>query len=275
MISFKDVFYRYQENDNWALRGIHLSILPGEWIALVGSNGSGKSTLAKLMNGLLIPTRGEVNVFGRNPSCEHDLWEMRRMMGIVFQNPDLQIVGNTVEDDIVFGLENIGVPPEEMNRLLSEVMSQFQLHTLKHKSPHTLSPGQKQKLAIAGIIAMKPKVIIFDEASSMQSPKDAQELYRIMSVLHQEGTTIVQITHEMEDLYGCQRIIVLQDGLIKLEGKPCDILSNTTMMTEAGLIPPFAVRIRDAIMESGYDTARDATTTDELVRRICKLALKT
>jgi len=274
MINFENVFYQYSKNENWALQKIHLSIFPGEWVAIVGSNGSGKSTLAKLMNGLLIPTRGEINVFGRNPCCDNDLWEIRRMMGIVFQNPDLQIVGNTIEDDIAFGLENIGVPPVEIDKRLTVVMGQFQLYPLKNQSPHTLSPGQKQKLAIAGILAMKPKVIIFDEASSMQSQKDTQELYRMISDLHKQGTTIVQITHEMEDLYGCERIIVLQDGMVKLEGKSGDILANTIMMKEAGLIPPFAVRIRDSLMESGYDEFRDAITPDRLVKQICKLALK-
>jgi len=207
--------------------------------------------------------------------CENDLWEIRRMVGIVFQNPDLQLVGNTIEDDIAFSLENIGVSPVEIDKRLTVVMDQFQLYPLKNQSPHTLSPGQKQKLAIAGVLAMKPKVVIFDEASSMQSPKDAQELYRMMSDLHKQGTTIVQITHEMEDLYGCERIIVLQDGMVKLEGKPSEIFANTSMMKEAGLIPPFAVRIRDALTESGYEEIRDAITPDQLVKQICKSALKT
>ncbi|WP_028609259.1 ATP-binding cassette domain-containing protein [Paenibacillus harenae] len=275
MINLKNIFYQYSKNDNWALQEINLSIFPGEWVAIVGSNGSGKSTLAKLMNGLLIPTRGEIHFFGRNPCNENDLWEIRRMVGIVFQNPDSQIVGNTIEDDIAFSLENIGVPPVEIDKRLTEVMDQFQLYPLKNQSPHTLSPGQKQKLAIAGVLAMKPKAVIFDEASSMQSPKDAQELYRMMSDLHQQGTTIVQITHEMEDLYGCERIIVLQDGMVKLEGKPGEILANTIMMKEAGLIPPFAVRIRDSLMESGYDEIRNAITPDQLVKQICISALKT
>jgi len=275
MINLKNVFYQYSKNDNWALQEINLTIFPGEWVAIVGSNGSGKSTLAKLMNGLLIPTRGEIHVFGRNPCYENELWEIRRMVGIVFQNPDSQIVGNTIEDDIAFSLENTGVPPVEIDKRLTVVMGQFQLYPLKNQSPHTLSPGQKQKLVIAGVLAMKPKVVIFDEASSMQSPKDAQELYRIISDLHKQGTAIVQITHEMEDLYGCERIIVLQDGMVKFEGKPGEILANTIMMKEAGLIPPFAVRIRDALMESGYDEIRDAITPDQLVKQICKSALKT
>lgn len=270
MINFENVFYQYSKNENWALQEINLSIFPGEWVAIVGSNGSGKSTLAKLMNGLLIPTRGEINVFGRNTCFENDLWEIRRMVGIVFQNPEIQIVGNTIEDDIAFGLENIGFTPLEIEKRMKVVMDQFQLYPLKNQSPHTLSPGQKQKLAIAGVVAMKPRVILFDEASSMQSPKDTQELYQMMCSLHNQGTTIVQITHDMEGLYGCDRIIVLQDGTVKLEGHPGDILANTMLLNEAGLIPPFAVRIRDAIMKSGYDAMRDANTSDQLVKQICK-----
>jgi energy-coupling factor transport system ATP-binding protein len=275
MIRFENVFFQYSQKENWALQELNLSIVPGEWIAIVGSNGSGKSTLAKLINGLLIPTRGKVNVFGHNPCFENERWEIRRMVGIVFQNPELQIVGNTIEDDIAFGLENIGVSPWEIEKRTHEVMDQFQLYSLKTQSPHTLSPGQKQKLAVAGVVAMKPKVIVFDEASSMQTPKDALELYEMMNLLHKQGTTIVQITHDMEGLYGCDRIIVLQDGTVKQEGNPSDILANTMMLKEAGLIPPFAVRIRDALMQSGYDEMRDASTFDQLVKQICKSTSKT
>ncbi|MDF2716032.1 MAG: transporter related protein [Paenibacillus sp.] len=274
-IQFDGVSFRYGPNEDWVLRGINLTITPGERIAIVGSNGCGKSTLGLLMNALLAPTEGEVYVYGQNTRSPSDLAEIRQRVGYVFQNPDQQLISNTIEDDIAFGLENLGVSPSEQERRIHGVMRTMRLDVLKHMDPNSLSPGQKQKLAVAGVIAMEPDAIVFDEAVSMQSPRDAESLRQIIDGIHKKGTTIVQITHDMEELYDCDRALVMKDGAIAMDGSPIDIFSGSRTWQEARLLPPFAVRVREALTDRGIRFMAGICTEDDLVKRICEYVSRT
>jgi len=274
-IHFNGVSFRYGGDEAWVIRDVHFTIHPGERIAIVGLNGSGKSTLGLLMNGLLSPTSGDVFVFGRNTRSLSDLAAIRRKVGFVFQNPDQQLIANTVEDDVAFGLENLGICPSEQERRIEYVLRSLRLDTLKQLDPNDLTPGQKQKLAVAGVIAMEPDVIVFDEAMSMLSPRDAEELNQIMTAFHKQGLTVVQITHDMEELYDCDRVIVLKEGAMLLDGPPSLVFSNRGIWKESGLLPPFAVRVREALRDRGISFLEDAYTEDDLVRRICGYISKT
>lgn len=274
-IEFDGVSFRYGPNEDWVLRGIHLTIGPGERIAVVGSNGSGKSTLGMLMNGLLAPTEGRVYVYGRNTRSPSDLAEIRQRVGYVFQNPDQQLISNTIEDDIAFGLENLGIRPSEQERRIRTAMRTMRLDILKNMDPNSLSPGQKQKLAVACVIAMEPDTIVFDEAVSMQSSRDAESLRDTIQAIHKKGTTIVQITHDMEELYDCDRALVMKDGTIAMDGPPTDILSGSGIWQAAHLLPPFAVRVREALTGHGVQNMADICTEDDLVKRICEYVSRT
>lgn len=222
------------------------------------------------MNGLLAPTEGDVYVYGRNTRSPSDLAEIRQRVGYVFQNPDQQLISNTIEDDIAFGLENLGLSPPEQERRICNAMHTMRLDNLKHLAPNSLSPGQKQRLAVAGVIAMEPDTIVFDEAGSMQSPRDAELLRQIIKAIHKKGTTIVQITHDMEELYDCDRVLVLKDGTIVMDGSPIHILSSGKIWREARLLPPFVVRVREALTDRGMHFMAGICTEDDLVKRICE-----
>jgi energy-coupling factor transport system ATP-binding protein len=273
VISFRDVSYRHEVNEEWALNGINLCINQGEWVSIIGRNGSGKSTLARLMNGTLTPTVGVVNAFGKSTHLEENQWELRTTVGMIFQNPENQIIATTVEEDIAFGLENIGVSPSEINLRCKRILKQLDLYAMRDRNPYTLSGGQKQRLAIAGVIVMEPKVIIFDEPTSFIDPKGARDVRYIMSELHQKGVTVIQITHDMEEIVWGNRVIVMQEGTIALQGKPTEILADSESIKDAGLIPPFAVRIRDELIQEGYDLANDIISEKELAEQIWKLSL--
>ncbi|WP_199621885.1 ATP-binding cassette domain-containing protein [Paenibacillus alkalitolerans] len=264
IISMRNVFFRYDNQEKWALKGIDLDIYQGEWVAVAGGNGSGKSTLARLMNALLFPVEGEVTVFGKNPFNKKDVWDIRRQAGMVFQNPDEQSVGQTAADDIAFGLENLGVPEPEIRERSEAVMKQLGLADYKNTDPSRLSPGRRQLLAIAGVLAMEPKAVIFDEACSMLDPLAAQNVYRAMCKLHRQGMAIIHITHEPEEIYWAQRIVILREGTVFANGTVREALENSYWLYEAGLLPPFAVRIRDGLFREGIRLSPDMTTEDRL-----------
>lgn len=274
-IRFDGVSFRYGENEDWVLREIALTIHPGERVAIVGSNGSGKSTLGMLLNGLLTPTEGDVYVFGGNTRCKSDLAFIRKNIGYIFQNPDQQIISNTVEDDVAFGLENLGISPADQERRIRNALHRLRLDALKQVDPHSLTPGQKQKLAVAGVIATEPEVIVIDEAMSMLSPRDAEALGQVWRDLHKQGTTIVQITHDMEELYECERAVVVKEGTIVADDSPRRIFASGGIWKEAGLLPPFAVRVREALTDHGISFGQDAYTEDDLVTQLCEYVSKT
>lgn len=273
IIELNDIWFRYNEEQDWTLRGINFSMQAGEWVTILGGNGSGKSTFAKLLNGLLIPNKGEVKLFGSVPKTEEEIWHVRQKVGMIFQNPENQIVAMTVEDDIAFGLENIGVDPEEMEQRIDDVLDRLGLTAFRKTEPHKLSGGQKQRLAIAGVLAMQPQVIIFDESTSMLDPQGAVDVLQIMQMLQQKGISIIHITHEMDEVFLSDRVLVFKQGTIVREGTPREVLTDTTVLAGAGLIAPFAVRVREALRSHGLDISKEIMTEEELASELWKLQL--
>ncbi len=241
-----------------ALDGISLDIEKGSFAAVVGMNGSGKSTLAKCFNGLLVPTAGRVIVCGFDTAEEEHIWDVRRRVGMVFQNPDNQIVSSIVEDDVAFGPENLGVEPAEIRRRVDEALKRVGMYELRDKGAHMLSGGQKQRIAIAGAIAMKPECIVFDEPTAMLDPKGRESVMSIIRDLNGEGITCVLITHFMSEAEQADRIIVLKDGRILCDRTPAELFSDREMIDRAGLEMPPAIEIRDkAGLPEEITTAED------------------
>lgn len=228
-----------------ALDGISLDIDKGSFVAVVGMNGSGKSTLAKCLNGLLAPSAGRVIVDGFDTAEEEHIWDVRRRVGMVFQNPDNQIVSSIVEDDVAFGPENLGVEPKEIRRRVDEALKRVGMYELKDKGAHMLSGGQKQRIAIAGAIAMRPECIVFDEPTAMLDPKGRASVMGIIRDLNAEGITCVLITHFMSEAEQADRVIVLKKGKVICDRTPEALFSDKEMIEKAGLEMPPAIEIRD------------------------------
>ena len=255
-IEFHNVSFKYDNNGDSgegddretaaALSGVDFAVGKGEFVAILGRNGSGKSTLAKLMNALLVPASGDVFVNGVNTRDSSMLWEIRKSVGMIFQNPDNQIIASTVEDDVAFGLENLGVPRGEMEERISEALAVVGLSEKRKKEPHYLSGGQKQRLAIAGILAMRPSCIVFDESTAMLDPKGRKRIIDIIKKLNrEEGITIVLITHHMDETVSCDRIFLMDKGRIISSGTPGEIFSDEETVASAGLeLPPVSELFR-------------------------------
>lgn len=259
-------------NEELVLKNLSLSINQGEYTTLVGHNGSGKSTLAKLFIGLLEPKSGSVKVFDRFLNLENLDW-IRGKIGIVFQNPDNQFIGSTVEDDIAFGLENHCVPSSDMQDIINEYAGKVNMLDYLKSEPNKLSGGQKQRVAIAGVLAMHPDIIIFDEATSMLDPKGKKEINDVIGQLKQEKKlTIVSITHDMEEIAASDRVIVLNHGTLFYDGKPDDLLRDRKKIEQASLQIPFAMQLRQALNK--YNINLDATTMEGMVEQLCQLRLK-
>ncbi len=273
IIELQDIWFRYTEEDDWILKGIDFSLQAGEWVTILGGNGSGKSTFAKLLNGLLVPNKGHISLFGVTPQTDDEIWRVRQRVGMIFQNPENQIVAMTVEDDVAFGLENLGVDPDEMEQRIDQVLEQLGIKEFRHREPHKLSGGQKQRLAIAGVLAMRPEVMIFDESTSMLDPQGTEDVLAIMKNLQQQGISIIHITHEMDEVYYCDRAIVFKQGKIIKMGNPREVLSDTQALLEAGLIPPFAVRVREKLITNGYSIGSEIMTEEELAGELWKSLL--
>lgn len=275
VIEVEDLYFRYQESDSWTIDGVSLFVNEGEWLSIIGHNGSGKSTLAKCLNGLLIPQKGDVKVGGLNTSDEKDIWNIRRQVGMVFQNPDNQFVGSTVRDDVAFGMENHGIPRDDMVIRLGEALSLVQMEDYVDQEPHRLSGGQKQRVAIAGIIALQPSIIILDEATSMLDPQGRQEILKTMRFLNKEHKiTVLSITHDLEEAIYSDRMIVMNQGKILSEGHPRDIFKSASMLEEIGLDLPFTVKMRQLLHEKGIKLSEEALLQEELVEELWTLQLK-
>ncbi|MEF3306776.1 ATP-binding cassette domain-containing protein [Paenibacillus sp. GYB003] len=272
-IVFDDVSYRYSEHDDWALTHIRFGIASGEWATVTGGSGSGKSTLAKLANGLLKPDAGRVTVYGTDASSG-DARTIRQLIGIVFQNPDDQTVGGTVEEDIAFGLQNLRVPRDEMRRRIDRVLRLLRLTELRGRPVHGLSGGQKQRLAVAGVLAMNPRAIVFDEAASMLDPENAAHLRSVMLDLHRSGITIIHITHDPEDLLKSERILVLHDGRLAFDGDWRALAACSGVLEEAHMLAPFLIRFQQAIRAKGCDWPVFSGSEKELARTIWEFASK-
>lgn len=254
----------------WALRDIDLSIEAGEFVAILGPNGSGKSTLAKHLNALLLPSAGDVWVDGISTADVANHWHVRQTAGMVFQNPDNQIVATTVEEDVAFGPENLGVPSAEIRQRIEESLSCVGMLNYLQHAPHLLSGGQKQRVAIAGVIAMRPKCIILDEATAMLDPRGRQEVLDTVSRLNrEEGITIIYITHFMEEALAADRILVLDRGQIRMDGSPRQLFQQVEELRVLGLDVPAVAELVKELRQAGMDIPADVMTVAELVEHLC------
>lgn len=279
IIEVNNVSYVYKahsedRHDVTALQDVSIEIAQGEFLAILGRNGSGKSTLAKLFNALLLPAAGTVLVDGIDTMNEEQLWDIRSMTGMVFQNPDNQIVGTIVEEDVAFGPENLGVPPEEIRIRVDDALETIGLSEYKKHAPHLLSGGQKQRVAIAGILAMKPKCIVLDEATAMLDPIGRKEVMRILRKLNrEEGITIVHITHHMDEAGKADRIMVIDSGKCVMIGTPKEVFRDVKGIKGLGLDVPQVTELMYELNQAGYDFPQDILTVDEAVQCLAE-ALK-
>lgn len=277
IINVKDVFFRYNEESSDAVKGVSFSVHEGEWLAIVGHNGSGKSTLAKLLNALLLPYKGEIIIDGYSSLDEDSKWEIRRRVGVVFQNPDNQFVGTSVLDDVAFGLENNGIPRDEMLVRIQDSIEKVNMSSFLEHEPHRLSGGQKQRVAIAGIIALRPKIIILDEATSMLDPRGRKEVIEVVKELNEtEKITVISITHDLEEAMMADRMIVMNQGEAVLEGKPVDIFEKYgEQLKSYSLDLPFSIQLKKKLAERGFNLSGNYLTHEELVDELWRLKLQT
>ncbi len=273
MIKTENLTYEYRslidEEVAKAVNNINIEVKQGEFLVILGHNGSGKSTLAKLMNGLLMPTSGDVYVMGMNTKNEEKIWNIREQAGMVFQNPDNQIVATIVEEDVAFGPENLGIPQEEIRRRVDESLEIVEMTEYKSHAPHLLSGGQKQRVAIAGILAMKPDCIIFDEPTAMLDPTGRIEVMNTINKLNKvEKKTIVLITHYMDEAVEADRILVMEKGEFVMEGSPKEIFSQVERIKKLGLDVPQVTELVYELRKEGFDFKKDILSVEELVKLI-------
>lgn len=248
-----------------AVDDVSFGIERGSFVAIVGENGSGKSTLAKSLNGLIVPSSGEVTVEGMKTTDEDRLWDIRSKVGMVFQNPDNQIVSSIVEDDVAFGPENLGVPPEEIRKRVDEALKRVDMYDCKDKGAHMLSGGQKQRIAIAGAVAMRPECIVFDEPTAMLDPRGRRQVMSIIRELNDEGITCILITHFMEEAEQADRVIVMKNGKIYSDSTPNELFSNHELIEGAGLEMPPLIALREKVQSLGVAIPDDIVTVEQLV----------
>ena len=273
MISIKNLSFKYDYEDENAiqiLKDINLEIMEGEFVALLGHNGSGKSTLAKLINGLLLPGQGDVLVDGMDTKSEEEIWDIRRTAGMVFQNPDNQLVATIVEDEVAFGPENMGVEPSEIRRRVDRALEDVGMADYKKNAPHLLSGGQKQRVAIAGILAMSPKYIILDEPTAMLDPSGRREVIDTLIKLNkEEGKTIILITHYMEEAAISDRVVVMEDGKMVLSGTPREVFSQVDKIKGLGLDVPQVTELAYELKKDGLEISTEVLNIEEMVKEIC------
>ena len=283
IIRTESLGFTYEDDDSSvkreaipALENVNISIFEGEYVAVLGHNGSGKSTFAKLLNLILSPTVGKIYIDGRDVTAddfsEDDVFEIRKKVGMVFQNPDNQLVATVVEEDVAFGPENLGLPREEIRRRVTESLCLVDMQNYAHHAPHKLSGGQKQRVAIAGIIAMKPQVIIFDESTAMLDPLGRREVVGIMERLNrEEGITVINITHYMEEAARADRVIVINDGKVALDGTAREVFSRTDELHAMGLESPQGVELVQLLREAGLSIRSSVLTAEECEAAIAEL----
>jgi len=268
ILSFNNVSFSYTpeiEDARKAVQNVSFTINEGEWISIVGHNGSGKSTMVKIISGLLFPQDGEVRVM-KNKLSEENLWETRTQIGMVFQNPDNQFVGATVQDDVAFALENNGVPHDEMVNRVHTALKQVKMDSFLNHEPHHLSGGQKQRVAIAGALAMRPKILILDEATAMLDPQGRAEVLNTVQELRKEtGLTVLSITHDVEEALLADRLLFMNDGKKYAEGSPQEVFSLGDKLVEFGLELPFAMRMTQLLKTNGVKLVGEHMTEEELV----------
>lgn len=271
IIEVKGLNYRYSENnDQWAIKDLSLQIKRGEWLAIIGHNGSGKSTFSKLLVGLLEVQSGEIYVDHKLLSLD-TVWDIRGKLGLVFQNPDNQFVGSTVEDDVAFGLENAGIPRPEMHERVEKALKQVAMWEYRDKEPAALSGGQKQRVAIAGILALGPEIIVLDESTAMLDPEGRAEVMAIIrEVKETYGLTVISITHDLEEASAADRIVVFKEGHVVDDGKPADIFVNGEDLVQIGLGVPFTEQLKAALQRRQIDVPNEWLSEERLAEWLCK-----
>ncbi|MCT2346520.1 energy-coupling factor ABC transporter ATP-binding protein [Bacillales bacterium AN1005] len=267
LVSVDSLSFMYEDQQTKALDNVSFQIKEGEWVAIVGHNGSGKSTLAKLLNGLYFTKEGSIRI-GDIVISEETVWDARKRVGMVFQNPDNQFVGTTVKDDVAFGLENNAIPREEMHKRVEAALEKVNMLSFLDQEPHHLSGGQKQRVAIAGVIALKPSIIVLDEATSMLDPQGRQEVLDLIKELKQENMTVISITHDLDEAARADRIIIMNKGQVYQEGKPSEIFQLEKELIEIGLDIPFAIRLRSGLEAQGIQVDKITLTEEELVTEL-------
>lgn len=268
-ISFE---YITEEESFKAIEDLSLDIKKGEFLVIIGHNGSGKSTLSKNLNAILMPTKGNILIDNMDTRDEEKLWDIRQAAGMVFQNPDNQIVATVVEEDVAFGPENLGIEPAEIRKRVDESLKSVGIYELRDRQPHLLSGGQKQRVAIAGIIAMKPKCIIFDEATAMLDPSGRKEVMSTIKRLNkEENISVIHITHFMEEAVDADRVIVMEKGKKILEGTPRQVFSKIDMLKNIGLDVPYMTELSKELNKEGLNIDSDILTVDEMVMKLCQL----
>ena len=274
MIDASKLKFAYvSENGDYtfALNGVDIQVAQGEFVAILGRNGSGKSTFAKLVNALNLPTEGKMVVAGMDTTGEANLLDIRKTAGMVFQNPDNQLVATIVEEDIAFGPENLGLPREEIYDRIDYALSTVHMEAYRGHAPHMLSGGQKQRIAIAGVLAMKPKLIVFDESTAMLDPKGRQDILELIRQLNrEEKITIVLITHYMDETVHADRLVVMKDGFVLREGKPQEIFFDRELLAQAGLIAPFAAQLSMDLAAAGI-AVKPELDAETLAEEVCQL----
>ena len=274
MVRIENLKFSYirEGTQDWvnAIKNVNLEIKRGSFVAVLGRNGSGKSTLAKNINALLLPSDGTVLVNGFDTRDESHIWDIRQAAGMVFQNPDNQLVSSIVEDDVAFGPENLGIAPEEIRERVDSALHAVDMYEHRKKAPHHLSGGQKQRIAIAGVVAMTPDCIIFDEPTAMLDPKGRTEVMEIIRKLNSEGITIILITHFMEEAAQADYVVIMNDGDIAAEGTPVEIFQNPEKIREVGLDVPPVVDIADRLRKRGINVPKEIISAEEMVEYLCQ-----
>lgn len=277
VISARQLSFSYPAQEDAApisvFENLELSIEAGSFVAILGRNGCGKSTLAKHMNAVLLPVGGAMYVYGMNTADEGQCLEIRRTVGMVFQNPDNQMVANVVDEDVAFAPENLGVPSEEIRRRVDDALRAVGMYDYRTHAPHLLSGGQKQRVAIAGVIAMQPRCIVLDEPTAMLDPHGREEVISTIEQLNrEEGITVVLITHHMTEAIRAQRVIVMDEGHVLADGAPKEIFTQVELLRGAGLSVPATTQLLYALRQAGYDLPLDALSTEECAQALCRWA---
>ncbi|MBQ6899889.1 MAG: energy-coupling factor transporter ATPase [Firmicutes bacterium] len=274
IIKIENLTFEYLRDEDQmnlkAIEDVSLEIERGSFTAIIGKNGSGKSTLAKNLNGLLLPTEGVVYVGGFDTRDDKHIWDVRQTAGMVFQNPDNQLVSAIVEDDVAFGPENLGIDPAEIRRRVDKALEDVNMGKYKKKAPHLLSGGQKQRVAIAGVVAMKPQCIIFDEPTAMLDPRGRDEIMAIIDELHEEGITVILITHFMEEAVRADRVIIMHEGKILMDGTPAEVYAQEELLRSANLTIPLMVEVAAKLRQQGIDVPQGIITEEKMVEFICQ-----
>jgi energy-coupling factor transport system ATP-binding protein len=271
IIKIENVSFKYNQEDKLALDSVSLDIEKGEFVAILGHNGSGKSTLAKLINSLLLPTKGDITVKDMNTRDDDKLWEIRQTAGMVFQNPDNQLVATIVEEDVAFGPENQGVEPDMIRKLVDDSLKAVDMYEYRKRPPHLLSGGQKQRIAIAGVLALNSDCIILDEPTAMLDPSGRSEVMDTIKMLNkEEEKTILLITHYMDEAVQADRVVVMDGGKVQLQGTPKEVFKNIDQIKEFGLDVPQVTELAHNLRKEGINLSDDIILIEELVEELCR-----